>query len=131
MPCISDSATDPAQYSSVGLRDQTAELASLALSETSMLGTTPESSYPSERHEGEGYPDAIEEVAEPGSSDYSPKETPTVQQVSVLTQMIQSSSLPPPLQTVGRSSQGTHNTDGTLVRHSQNADGEHHLESEE
>ena len=57
---------DPAQYSSEGVRDQTAELASYALSENaSFLETSPPGSPgPSE----DGYPEAIEEVSEPVSS---------------------------------------------------------------
>nr|KAK5435882.1 hypothetical protein LTR18_009884 [Exophiala xenobiotica] len=57
---------DPAQYSSsADLRDQTAELAAIAVSDNvSHLGSSPRSVSPTS---DDGYPDAIEEVSEPVS----------------------------------------------------------------
>ncbi|KIW85751.1 hypothetical protein Z517_01143 [Fonsecaea pedrosoi CBS 271.37] len=81
---------DPAQYSSsAGLRDQTAELAAFALSETaSHLGTSPPSSSAAS---DDGYPEVIEEVSEPVTPAGSDHDHPGDPAVSELTAMIQNS----------------------------------------
>ncbi|KIX94383.1 uncharacterized protein Z520_09769 [Fonsecaea multimorphosa CBS 102226] len=81
---------DPAQYSSsAGLRDQTAELAAFALSDTaSHLGTSPPTSSAAS---DDGYPEVIEEVSEPVTPAGSDHEHPGDPTVSELTAMIQSS----------------------------------------
>ena len=79
---------DQVQYSSDGLRDQTAELASFALSDhNSVLGSSPP---PSPGPGDEGYPEVIEEVSEPVTPDGS--QTDRDPAVSALTMMIQDSS---------------------------------------
>ena len=82
---------DQAQYSSDGLREQTAELASFALSEhNSYLGSSPPSSP---RPGDEGHPEAIEEVSEPVTPESSHADGDP--SVSALTMMIQDSDSPP------------------------------------
>lgn len=84
---------DPAQYSSsADLRHQTAELASLALSDNASVSGSPPQS-PSSGSE-DGHPDAIQEVSEPVSPDGSDHDpTPTGQPAhSELSMMIESSS---------------------------------------
>ena len=82
---------DPAHYSSsVGLRDQTAELAARALSDNaSYLDSSVESSVASS---DDGYPDVIEEVSEPVTPEGSEHDQPRDPAVSGLTAMIQNSS---------------------------------------
>ena len=77
---------DQGQYSSDGLRDQTAELASFALSDnnSSLLGSSlPGSEYPFD----DGHPEAIAEVSEPVSPQGSDYEADA--SVSALTNMLQ------------------------------------------
>jgi sulfate permease, SulP family len=80
---------DPAQYSSsVGLREQTAELAAFALSDNaSFPGTSPPSSVASS---DDGHPDAIQEVSEPVTPEDTEDSQPGDPAVSGLTAMIQS-----------------------------------------
>ena len=90
-------AIDPAQYSSVGLRDQTAELASLALSDQNFGDYSP-SVGSSLDLEGEGestLPEAIEEVSEPTTPEFEPEGDFVPVYESTLTQIIQRSSVSP------------------------------------
>ncbi len=96
---------DQAHYSSSGVRDQTAELASLALSDN---GSHLDSSPPPSAGGDEGFPEVIEEVSEPVTPDGS--HTSGNAPISALTIMIQDSSLHRP----GRSE----DTDKTLLERS-------------
>ncbi|EXJ86040.1 hypothetical protein A1O1_06409 [Capronia coronata CBS 617.96] len=85
---------DPAQYSSSAeLRDQTAELASFALSDNLSHPGSPSRS-PSPDPEDDHHPDAIQEVSEPVSRDGSDHDTtPTSEpRLSELSMMIENSS---------------------------------------
>ena len=110
---------DQAHYSSSGLRDQTAELASLALSDSNIhLGSSPPSSPGSD---DDRYPDAIEEVSEPVTPEGS--HTSGDPTISALTMMIQDSSS----DEHGRSEE----TDKTLFERSSHPQDEDHPEADE
>ena len=105
-----DEVPDPAQYSSVGVRDQTAELASFALSDNNSVfgGITPPEVYSLNQHDSDRdtsssssssndtRPSKIDEVSEPVTPDVSPREPYRTPHMSALTQMIKSASPSPP-----------------------------------
>jgi sulfate permease, SulP family len=136
---------DPAQYSSYGVREQTAELASFAISESALdnlsqsNGQRHSISHPeifisnndasrgspgesSGRANARSRPYAIREVSEPVSPESSPEASPPAHFTSALTKMIQNS---PP-----ESSKDTRFAEETEARRGHTPPGREPLESE-
>lgn len=74
---------NPAQYSSDGLREQTAEIASLAYSDRTEHS-------PTRSEDGQEYPAAIEEVSEPVTPEASDRERADKSTMSALSELMQS-----------------------------------------